>query len=336
MPSRLILFAKIGIAGAIFALVLWRVDVGSVAARMQTVPLWLLGVIIPWIMVQMSLIAPLRALLLLGALGSTVPLRLLAKISWSGCFFEQAGFNVVGGDIARLLLLNASGVSKIVATEYLVIDRCIGIASLLALSLLGLHALLGTLPAAILAQVILWATVLTGVGITALVLLVILVTHRQLSHWRIVRMLRDSFRRMWGLTSAKWRLPAVIALALLTHLSNVVVFYAIGTALDIPLSFTEWLTLVPSALLLAMLPISIAGWGVREAAIIFALGTYGIDAAHAVVPSVVYGLCVLAASLPGGLIWMSIRRGVRPVATTESGPAPVFPLEQTSATKRAH
>ena len=66
---------------------------------------------------------------------------------------------------------------------------------------------------------------------------------------------------------------------------------------------------VPAVLEIATLPISFAGWGVREGAAIVAFGTFGLPAHQALAASVAYGLAVFAASLLGAL-WLGDRREI--------------------------
>jgi glycosyltransferase 2 family protein len=63
------------------------------------------------------------------------------------------------------------------------------------------------------------------------------------------------------------------------------------------------MVMVPLVVLLTMLPISIAGWGVREAAMVAAFGYVGVDAPGALALSVAFGLVQVAIGLPGGLWW---------------------------------
>ena len=54
---------------------------------------------------------------------------------------------------------------------------------------------------------------------------------------------------------------------------------------------------VPLALLVITLPISVAGWGVREAVLVFALGLGGVAAHDALAVSVTWGALLLALGL---------------------------------------
>ena len=53
------------------------------------------------------------------------------------------------------------------------------------------------------------------------------------------------------------------------------------------------------------MPVSLAGWGVREGAMIAMLGTIGVAASEALSLSVAIGIVALVASLPGGIIWLA-------------------------------
>ena len=62
--------------------------------------------------------------------------------------------------------------------------------------------------------------------------------------------------------------------------------------------------LFPPVLLVITIPVSIAGWGVREGAMVAALGLIGVPVEGAVVLSIMYGLLGLLPAIPGGLFWL--------------------------------
>jgi uncharacterized membrane protein YbhN (UPF0104 family) len=100
----------------------------------------------------------------------------------------------------------------------------------------------------------------------------------------------------------------VFALACLTHLMNVLVFFVVGQNLGLPVLPAQWFFIVPPALLFSMIPISAGGWGLREGVLIFALGELGIPAEEAIVPSLIFGLGILLVTLPGALVWLANRK----------------------------
>jgi hypothetical protein len=74
------------------------------------------------------------------------------------------------------------------------------------------------------------------------------------------------------------------------------------------LSMGHWFLIVPSVLLISMLPISAGGWGIREGSFVLALASFGIRPEEAIVPPIIFGLGVLVVTLPGGIIWLANRK----------------------------
>ena len=75
-----------------------------------------------------------------------------------------------------------------------------------------------------------------------------------------------------------------------------------GLGLEIPL--IDLIALLPPVLLVSALPISVNGWGVREAAVVGMLGFVGVPVDAALTLSVVQGLVTAASRLPGGVAWL--------------------------------
>jgi hypothetical protein len=97
----------------------------------------------------------------------------------------------------------------------------------------------------------------------------------------------------------------ILLLALANHFLLVLLTMALARGLGIPAGFMEFLVLIPPVLVASVLPLSVAGWGVREGAMIAMLGTIGIGANEALSVSVAFGLVALAGSLPGGIVWLA-------------------------------
>lgn len=61
---------------------------------------------------------------------------------------------------------------------------------------------------------------------------------------------------------------------------------------------------VPPVLLLSIIPVSLAGWGVREGAMVGIFLLVGAAKASILSVSILYGLLLIVASLPGLLLWL--------------------------------
>src|SRR4029079_1720873 len=72
---------------------------------------------------------------------------------------------------------------------------------------------------------------------------------------------------------------------------------------DVPLLYTIFL--VPPVILVTVVPISIAGWGVREGAMIAAFGYAGLPPGDGLIVSLLFGAGYFIMGAAGGLIWIT-------------------------------
>ena len=69
-------------------------------------------------------------------------------------------------------------------------------------------------------------------------------------------------------------------------------------------------------MLVTTIPISIAGWGVRETAMVTAMGLIGIPSDAALILSILFGLSTIIFTLPASLVWI-LSRSIHNDATFE-------------------
>jgi uncharacterized membrane protein YbhN (UPF0104 family) len=264
---------------------------------------WILGALAV-LLLEMSAIAGVRLKLMLAYVDVRCPLTTTVQIALCGFFFEQVTIGFVGGDAIRLWLLRRADIQFGRAIGALLLDRAFGFASLVLLSLLGIHALLALVDERLRSViagtlVVVVATGCVGV-VVAFVLTKLLPLSRLAAFWQ--RLTSPSQARHTAL------LGIVFALAATTHLLNVLVFWMLGQGLGLTMTFDQWFIVVPTVLLISMLPISIGGWGVREGAMVVALRGFGIPTEEALLPSILFGLCVVIATLPGAIFWIATRK----------------------------
>lgn len=89
-------------------------------------------------------------------------------------------------------------------------------------------------------------------------------------------------------------------------------FACCALAIGAPLSLAAVVSVVPLVLLAMLIPVSIAGWGVREGAAVALLPIAGISASQSLAVSIAFGLTSLLAALPGiGAVWARRRHSNR-------------------------
>lgn len=99
------------------------------------------------------------------------------------------------------------------------------------------------------------------------------------------------------LAASAW--PRQLAGSLLVVASYALVFVCAARAIGVPLPFVTLLALAPPVLIAMLVPVAVAGWGVREGAAALVWVAVGLPPAQGVAVSVAYGGLVLVASLPG-------------------------------------
>jgi uncharacterized membrane protein YbhN (UPF0104 family) len=93
-------------------------------------------------------------------------------------------------------------------------------------------------------------------------------------------------------------------LSLVVHVLTAVIAWCVVRSIAAPVEFGQIFQLVPPVMLITMLPISIAGWGVREATMGLAFGYAGLMSNEGVNVSLLFGAVSFLVGIFGGLVWI--------------------------------
>jgi uncharacterized membrane protein YbhN (UPF0104 family) len=93
-------------------------------------------------------------------------------------------------------------------------------------------------------------------------------------------------------------------LSLMVHAAVVYLSFLIANALGAPLTFLDAFLILPTVLFISSLPISIAGWGVREAGLAGGFLLLGLPGDAAVATSILIGLISMIGGLPGAVLFL--------------------------------
>jgi len=96
----------------------------------------------------------------------------------------------------------------------------------------------------------------------------------------------------------------ILSLGVLIHVLTMAVIWSVGRAQGLALSASDVAVLFVVIVGVALVPISINGWGLREIAVVAVLGRHGIAPEQALVFSICFGLALALGSLPGALAWL--------------------------------
>jgi 3,4-dihydroxy 2-butanone 4-phosphate synthase/GTP cyclohydrolase II len=120
------------------------------------------------------------------------------------------------------------------------------------------------------------------------------------SKWRRASAVSFGDLRRGLLAGDAW--PGVALLSVMTFAGHLAMFLVAARAAGSTASVGRLLPLMVLTLLAMVLPLNVGGWGPREGVAALAFGAAGLGAAQGLTASVVYGVLVLIASLPGALV----------------------------------
>lgn len=231
-------------------------------------------------------------------LGADVGLRDASR--W---YFQAIGLNallpgaVLGGDVYRAVVLRRAGQDTLASSWSVVLDRVSGLWMLCAIGGLGAAWCADVLaPWLRLPAGAFIALMLAGTALWLLLpwVLPALLRHAGLRWLAPLRAAaeRPDFNRQMG-----WQALASAAVQVLSAAA----LAAGGLALGVQLSLAAWAFVIAPVFLMAALPVSVGGWGTREAAAVAALAPFGVAAPAAVGVGVIYGLYALVQGAMGAL-----------------------------------
>ena len=240
---------------------------------------------------------------ILAAEGPSPGFGSLTKLLFVGLFFNQVLPTGIGGDAVRAWHVRRLGVPLGAAARSVLLDRASGYAVMVAIYAASLPPLLRSLPgpgerAGVVAMF--------GIALAGLLALPLM----DLLPVRLMRLpglaaLADLSRATRRLIADPRRGAALLGLSALAVGLAVLAFKLVGDSLGIRLSFLTWLIVISPVSLIQLAPVSLAGWGVRETAMVVVLAGFGVPATAALAISVLMGLTLIVLGLPGGVIWLA-------------------------------
>ena len=301
------LILKFAVSAVLIWIIFSKVDteaLGAQFARLEVLPV-VLAAIVLW---TTSLIAAWRWRAVIGNMmpksAQTPRFVRVYQLLWIGLFFNQTLPSAAGGDAVRMWLARRSGLSNATAVNSVLIDRISALGGLIVLVALSFPLIAGRIDddGGVAAIWILLA------GCTAAIVLAMVIDRislpRRLLEFRIVKGIRLLSKDLRGVMMGRSIAVPVIAASIVIQIIIAAIVYGLGVSLGMPIRLLDCIALMPIVILITMVPISIAGWGVREGAMVAAFGYVGLSTVNALSLSLLFGIINLAISLPGGIIWL--------------------------------
>ena len=299
---------KLAIKLLVTALLLWMafraVDLSAIPPLLASFnPLWAAAALFLTLLIVVA-----DGLLLVSVLrvfDQQAALRTAMLYSLVGWFFSNVAPSTVGGDIFRGVQLSRAGIPVGTSVRAVLAIRLLSLSALVIVMLAGVPIALRVVEDR--AGMMLLSVTLAA-AISALFVLYSFPTlSRRISlvdRWRLLERLRTVSADFRQIVSAGGRARTAWVEATVQHLLRVGVLAALAAALGLGIDSATLFALTPAALLIAMAPISLGGWGVRELSFVYLLGTAGVGATAALALAVAFGLLRIVVGALGGLAWV--------------------------------
>jgi hypothetical protein len=319
MRQILLSILKVLISVALLYLALRKVNLSDLVSRIDLASLGWLGLAVAVTFLQV-LAGASRWCEISAECDAPLTARQAMRFNLIGTFFNQTLPSSIGGDAMRLWLVARGGAGWKAATYSIFVDRAVG---LIALAIV----IVASLP---------WSynLIRDPDGRSAL-LLVDFAALAAGAGFLVLGRLPWPFLRNWWATHhfyacsvianralfSAQRGPKLALYSMAVHVLTVVIAWCVVKSIAAPVLFSQAFQLVPPVMLITMLPISIAGWGLREATMGLAFGYAGLVASEGVNVSLLFGMVSFIVGAFGGLIWVfsaeKAAKGAAPIEIPE-------------------
>ncbi|MBI2834019.1 MAG: flippase-like domain-containing protein [Acidobacteria bacterium] len=302
------------IAIGLTAFVLWKSDPRAVLQAAAVANWRFVGLAIVAVVIDRALNA-FRWLALLcvvpsaprPALGAV--LRIFFVSTFVGTFLPAS----VGGDAVRAYALSRRNVALSDSLASVVMDRALGVLSILMLGVVGLllvrdlevsrsaiGALALTTAGCVVMGLIIFSARIDAVVRTLMDRLPGVVARQR------ARRVMEAVQRY---SSFRTELANVVVVSVVVQMLRVLQAYFLGLAIGMTAPLAVYFAFIPVILLVMLLPITINGIGTSQAAFVWFFGRAGVPDAEAFTLSILFLALGLVGNIPGGLIstWDQLR-----------------------------
>ena len=256
--------------------------------------------------------------ILLSAQDVRVPAATLAGSYLVATFFNNFLPSNIGGDVIRIRDTAGPANSKTMATLVVLVDRVLGLMALVLVAALGATAATEFPPHAPspIWPSWLWAGFLLGTAAAASAMIAPEGLSRLLQPLTVFHpeWVGDRIERFTGVLTRFREQPGAVATcfggAVIVQASMIFFYLMVVRALHLHVDLWDLVVIVPISFVVQMLPVSVNGFGVREATFSLYFARIGLPIESAVAMSLVGAGLMMLFSVSGAAVWFA--RGRRP------------------------
>ena len=306
---QLLILLKLSIAITLVAVIVSRVNLEDVwDVFVEADKLLIAGAFLLYF-VGLCVIAT-RWKILLAVQGVSAGFFTLVKSMLVAVFFNNFLPSTIGGDAMRAYDTWKMGGGKTQSVSIIFIDRLLGIFTLFIFALLAL--LLSSIDVSFIPNIKLWILLAVATGFLGIYILFFkaavisryLHTDDQADSGLVRRLLLKVFDVFAVYNGKPGILFIALFLSVLLQLNVIFHYYLIALSLGIDISVQAMFIIVPVAIVVMMIPVSINAIGIREAIFVTMFAFYGVSNADALAFSWMSFVLITLLGVIGGIVFM--------------------------------
>jgi uncharacterized protein (TIRG00374 family) len=304
---------KVSISALLIYWILRKTNISEILGVMKSADMYLLVIAYSLLFVG-NTVSTFRWKILLKAQGTDASFFYLFKSYLIGLFFSNLLPSTIGGDTVRIYDSWRIGRSKGKAVAVIFVDRLLGF---FALVLFALGALTVSrnltrdfpilyfwlIPGGVTMAFVIWLIFSQKQKIPGFLMKMKIPFRKKIQS--IMNRILDAFKAYQGNRVAPLK---AFGLSLLLQTNVVIHYYIISRALDLQVPIYDYFLIIPLALFIMMIPISINAIGLRENAFAFFLASFAVSQADAVALAWIAYSFVLFQGLLGGVVYAFRRK----------------------------
>lgn len=303
----LLILLKFGVSFSLIAFLLYRIGFGEIRASLvNTNGVWILAAIV--LFTVSYLLGSLQWWRLLRAENVNIPYRQTLGFYFVGLFFNNFLVSQLGGDVFRMLDIRKTTENSAAAVSTVFLDRVFGLLIMSGMALVAAPFFLSRQHVD--SRYSLFLLILGACWILLLFLLFSKRVARPLA-WlfektvpdRICNRCREIYDNIYRFGRNRRVLLQIVLISIFVQSTRILTHYLLCRSLGVNLSPVYFFLFIPVVAILASLPVSIGGLGIREQSAVVLFGSVGMAAQDATVMEFLAYLIAIVTSIPGGLLF---------------------------------
>ncbi len=307
---------KVAVSAGLIIFLVTRIGAGQILSSLEkTNLLWLFGAVL--LFTASYWLGSVQWELLLKGEGIQLPFRKTLEYYYVGLFFNNFLPSQLGGDMFRMFDIRRMTADTAAAISTVFLDRVFGLLLMSGLAIfsspfiLVRHHLDSRFGIFILFLIAGWTLLLFFLFSKRAARPLAWLFEKIVSRRFHIRC-RQIYEKIYLFGRKKKLLFSVLLLSLIVQTMRILTHYLLCRALGLSTPVVYFFLFIPVVAILASLPVSIGGLGIREQSAVFLFASAGMAGGDATVMEFLAYLVGILTSLPGGLIF-ALRRRIVPV-----------------------